>query len=196
VLGVGVAWSGDLDAGERVLKPLRTFDHPLADAVAPMRYVELQSSGDGAFPNGRRQYWKGGFLRRLGPEAIDVLLHFAATRPSPHTPIGLQQMHGTAARIAPAETAFAHRQDQWDCLLLSQWDRAADDEVNIRWTREFHAALAPWLERAVYVNDLGADEADRVRAAYGANYDRLVAVKARYDPENFFRGNQNVALAA
>lgn len=123
-------------------------------------------------------------------------MHFAATRPSPHTPIALQQMHGAAARVPRAETAFAHRHDQWDCVILSQWDRPDDDEKNIRWTRDFHAAMAPHLERAVYVNDLGGDEADRVRAAYGANYDRLVAIKAKYDPGNFFRGNQNVVAAA
>ncbi len=196
VLGVGVAWIGDLDAGKRLLKPLRSFEHPLADGIGPMSYVALQSGGDGAFPTGRRQYWKGGFLRRLGPDAIDVLVHFAATRPSLDTPIALQQMHGAAARVSATETAFAHRHDQWDCVILSQWDSAADDERNIRWTREFHTAMAPHLERAVYVNDLGADEPDRVRAAYGANYERLVAIKATYDPENFFRGNQNVAVSA
>jgi FAD/FMN-containing dehydrogenase len=80
--------------------------------------------------------------------------------------------------------------------MLSQWDGADDDEKNIQWTRQLHAAMAPHLERAVYVNDLGADEADRVRVAYGENYDRLVAIKARYDPENFFRGNQNVVAVA
>jgi len=196
VLGVAVAWIGDLDAGERLLKPLRALEHPLADGIGPMTYVDLQRGGDGGFPNGRRHYWKGGFLHRLGPAAIDVLMHFAATCPSVYTQIGLQQMHGAAARVAPTETAFAHRYDQWDCLLLSQWDRAADDEKNIRWTRELHAAMAPHLERAVYVNDLGADESDRVRAAYGPNYERLVAIKAQYDPDNFFRGNQNVVAAA
>jgi FAD/FMN-containing dehydrogenase len=196
VLGIGVAWTGDLDAGDRLLKPLRSLEHPLADGIVPMSYVDLQSSGDGGFPTGRRHYWKGGFLRRLGREAIDVMVHFATTRSSPHTLIGLQQMHGAAARVSPTATAFAHRHDQWDCLMLSQWNGAADDEMNIRWTREFHAAMAPHLERAVYVNDLGADEPDRVRAAYGANYERLVAIKAKYDPGNFFRGNQNVAAAA
>jgi FAD/FMN-containing dehydrogenase len=105
-------------------------------------------------------------------------------------------MHGAAARVAPTETAFAHRHDQWDCLMLSQWDNAAEDEKNIRWTRELHAAMASHLERAVYVNDLGADEADRVRAAYGPNYERLLAIKAKYDPENFFRANQNVVAVA
>jgi FAD/FMN-containing dehydrogenase len=196
VLGVGVAWIGDLDAGERLLKPLRSFERPLADGIEPRSYVAIQSGGDGTFPTGRRQYWKGGFLRRLGPETVEVLLHFAATRPSPHTPIALQQMHGAAARVPSTETAFAHRHDQWDFVILSQWNSAVDDERNIRWTRDFHAAMAPHLEQAVYVNDLGADEPERVRAAYGASYDRLVAVKAKYDPANFFRGNQNVVVAA
>jgi FAD/FMN-containing dehydrogenase len=196
LLGVGVAWFGDLEAGSRLLKPLRGFEQPLVDEIGPLSYVDLQRGGDGAFPTGRRHYWKGGFLRRLGPDAIDVLVHFAITRPSLPTVIGLQQMHGAAARVAPTETAFAHRHDQWDCLMLSQWDSAADDDKNVRWTREFHAAMAPYLERGVYVNDLGDDEPDRVRAAYGGNYERLVAIKAKYDPGNFFRGNQNVAAAA
>jgi FAD/FMN-containing dehydrogenase len=158
-----------------------------------MSYVDLQRGGDGAFPRGRRHYWKASFLRRLEQGAIDALVEFAATCPSPYTQIGLQQMHGQAARVLPTETAFAHRHDQWDCLMLTQWDDPADDERNIRWTRELHAALQPWVEDAVYVNDLGDDEADRVRSAYGVNFDRLVAIKATYDPDNFFRGNQNVA---
>ena len=196
VLGIAVAWIGSLDAGEQVLKPLRSHGNPLADAVMPMSFIDLQRGGDSAFPPGRRHYWKGGFLRRLSPEAIDVLVHFAATLPSPQTQIGLQQMHGSAARVASTATAFAHRHDQWDCLMLTQWDRRADDEQNIRWTRELYARMEPHLERAVYVNDLGGDEGDRIRSAYGANYDRLAAVKAKYDPTNFFRWNQNVTTAS
>ena len=196
VLGVAVAWIGPLDGGERVLKPLRSVAIPLADTIAPMSFVELQRAGDGAFPRGRRHYWKAGFLRRLDRGAIDTLIHFAATRPSPHTQIGLQQMHGAAARVPVAETAFAHRHDQWDCLMLSQWENPADDERNIQWTRELHFAMEPYLERAVYVNDLGDNEADRVRAAYGANYDRLAGIKAKHDPDNFFRLNQNVRPTA
>jgi hypothetical protein len=157
-VGVAVAWCGALDAGETALKPLRTFETPLGDLIAPMRYVDLQRGGADGFPRGRRHYWKAGFLRRLDAAVIDVLVDFAARRPSPHTQIGLQQMHG--------------------------------------WTRELHAAMQPHLERDVYVNDLGDDEADRVVAAYGDNYGRLAAVKAKYDPDNFFRANQNVAPAA
>jgi FAD/FMN-containing dehydrogenase len=196
VLGIAVAWIGSLEAGERALKPLRSLGSPLADAIMPMSFIDLQRGGDAAFPRGRRHYWKAGFLRRLGPDAIDVLVHFAATLPTPQTQIGLQQMHGAAARVSPTATAFAHRHDQWDCLMLTQWDRPADDERNIRWTRELYAQMEPHLEHAVYVNDLGGDESDRVRAAYGPNYDQLVTIKATYDPGNFFRWNQNVTAAA
>ena len=193
VVAVAVAWSGPLDAGERMLEPLRAFGTPLADMVAPMRYVDLQRGGDAGFPPGRRHYWKGGFLRRLDPAVIDVLVHHAATRPSPDTQLGLQQLHGAAARVPAGDTAFVHREEQWDCLLLSQWERPEDDERNVHWTRELHAALIPYLERAVYVNDLGDDETDRIPAAYGAGYSRLAAIKAKYDPDNVFHWNQNVA---
>lgn len=196
MLGVAVAWFGALEAGERALKPRQSFGTPLADLVAPMSYVDLPRAGDAGFPPGRRQYWKAGFLRRLDPGALEVLVHFAATRPSPHTQIGLQQLHGPAARIPAAAPAFPHRQEQWDCLMLSHWESPEDDERNIEWTRALFAAMSPYLEPAVYVSDLGADEPGRVRTAFGANFERLAAVKATDDPENVFRGNQNVATAA
>jgi FAD/FMN-containing dehydrogenase len=193
VVGIGVAWCGALDAGERVLEPLRAFETPLADTIAPMRYVDRQRSSDSSFPYGRRHYWKAGWQRRLGPEAIDVMVEFAARLPSPYTKLSLQQMHGVAARVSPTATAFAHRHDQWEVQILSQWLDAADDEPNIRWTRECHAALEPYLDRAVYVNSLGDDEKDRVPEAYGSNFEKLAEIKAVYDPANFFRSNQNVA---
>jgi FAD/FMN-containing dehydrogenase len=193
VVGIAVAWCGTLDLGERVLEPLRGFETPLADIIAPMRYVDRQRTSDSFFPRGRRHYWKAGWQRRLTPAAIDVMIEFAARRPSPYTRLSLQQMHGAAARVPPTATAFAHRHDQWEVQILSQWLDAADDEPNIRWARECHAALEPHLDRGVYVNSLGDDESDRVSAAYGSNYERLAAIKAIYDPANFFRSNQNVA---
>lgn len=192
VVGIGVAWIGPLDEGERQLKPLRSCETPLADMICPMRFVDKQRGGDTIFPFGRRHYWKAGFLRRLGPDAIEVMTHFAATFPSPHTRISLQQMHGAAARVLPTETAFAHRHDQWDCEILGQWEHPDGDERCIRWTREAYAAMEPHLERTVYVNGLGGDEPERVASAYGANYDRLAAIKAQYDPANFFRANHNI----
>ena len=192
-LGISVAWIGPLDEGERLLKPLRSCETPLADMIRPMSFVEKQRGGDTFFPFGRRHYWKAGFLRRLGADAIEVITHFAATFPSPYTRILLQQMHGAAARVPPTETAFAHRHDQWDCEMLGQWEHPEDDERCVRWTREAYAAMEPHLERSVYVNALGGDEPERVASAYGANYDRLAAIKTRYDPGNFFRANHNVA---
>jgi FAD/FMN-containing dehydrogenase len=192
VVGIAVAWCGELDLGERVLKPLRGFETPLADIIGPMRYVDRQRASDAFFRRGRRHYWKAGWQRRLTPAAIDVVVEFATRRPSPYTRLSLQQMHGAAARVPPTATAFAHRHDQWEVQILSQWLDAADDEPNIRWARECHGALAPHLDHAVYVNSLGDDESDRIPEAYGSNYERLAIIKAVYDPANFFRSNQNV----
>jgi FAD/FMN-containing dehydrogenase len=192
VVEIGVAWCGPHDEGERLLGRLRSFDVPIADTIASMGYVDLQSRMDPAFPSGRRHYWKSGFLRCLEPAAIDALAEFAARVPSLHTPIVLQQMHGAAARVPADATAFAHRHAQLEYLILSQWMTPEDDERNIRWTRELHAALKPYADSAAYVNDLDVDEADRVAEAYGANYERLGALKKKFDPTNFFHLNHNV----
>jgi FAD/FMN-containing dehydrogenase len=106
--------------------------------------------------------------------------------------MALQQMHGAAARVDPAATAFPHRRDQYDFLILSQWSDPADAEQHTAWTRQFFAAMEPFTERAVYVNNLGTEGEDRVREGYGSNYDRLAAIKASYDPTNLFRSNQNI----
>jgi FAD/FMN-containing dehydrogenase len=193
VVSIGVAWCGPLDVGERMLKPLRSCETPLADTIGPMSYVDRQRASDATWPRGQRQYWKAGWLRRLDPAAIDAMIDFAARRPSPYSRVSLQQMHGAAARVSPTETAFPHRHDQWDFLALSTWNDPSDDEPNVRWARELYAAMRPYLASAVYVNSLGgADDGDRVREAFGVNYDRLAAIKNTYDPDNFFRSNQNV----
>jgi FAD/FMN-containing dehydrogenase len=193
-VGIGVCWSGPVADGERVLRPLRALK-PVEDRVAPMAYEELQTAGDAGFPSGRQHYWKASWLADLSEGAIDVLLNFAAGKPSPVTGIGLQQMHGAAARVDPTATAFPHRRAQYDLLILSQWEHAEEAERNIAWTRAFFDAIRPYAERAVYVNDLGAEETDRVRDAYGTNYERLATIKATYDPTNLFRANQNIQPA-
>jgi len=110
--------------------------------------------------------------------------------------VGLQQMHGVASREAPSATAFPHRAEQYDFLILSQWSDAADSPRNIEWTRGLFEAMQPHLQDAVYVNNLGEEGSDRVRDAYGLNYERLAAIKAAYDPDNVFRLNQNIRPAA
>jgi FAD/FMN-containing dehydrogenase len=190
-VSVVVCWSGPAEEGEAVLRPLREFGPPAADAVGLISYRELQTMPDAGFPSGRLHYWKASFLADPRGDAIDTMLRYAATAPSPYTGIGLQQVTGAASRVAPAATAFAHRARHYDCLILSQWDDPADSADNVRWTRELFDAMSPHF-RGVYVNNLGEEGTDRVRDAYGSNYDRLVGVKAAYDPDNVFRLNQNI----
>jgi FAD/FMN-containing dehydrogenase len=192
-VSVGVCYCGDLREGERVVRPLLEFGPPLGGEIQPMAYCALQSGNDAGFPFGRQHYWKSAWLTDLSDGAIEVMLQFLAAKPSAATGVGLQQVHGAAARVDPAATAFPHRGgNMYDFLILSQWEDPADSEANIGWTRAFFEAMEPFLERGVYVNDLGEEGEDRVRAAYGANYDRLAALKQRYDPTNLFRVNQNV----
>jgi FAD/FMN-containing dehydrogenase len=196
VVNIVVCYCGPLDTGEQVLRPLRTFGPPLEDNVQPIPYRALQSALDAAFPFGQQHYWKSSFLKHLSDEAIEVMVRFVAEMPSPTSGVGLQQMHGAASRVPLAETAFPHRDEHYDFFILSQWADAADSARNTQWTREFFEAMQPFLESGVYVNNLGEEGEDRVKEAYGANYERLVALKDRYDPTNLFRLNQNIRPTA
>ncbi|WP_229993302.1 BBE domain-containing protein [Arthrobacter sp. Bi26] len=191
VFGVGVCWSGEHDEAEQALRPLRDLG-PALDVVVPTDYVVLQSAHDADFPSGQNHYWKSSFFTDFTADAVDVLLQFASEMPSAASGIGMQQLHGVAARVDPAATAFPHRRSQSELLILAQWSDPAATERHIGWARAFFEAMQPFAASGVYVNDLGQEGEERVRAAYGANYDRLAAVKATYDPINLFRSNQNV----
>jgi hypothetical protein len=110
--------------------------------------------------------------------------------------IALQKMHGAAGGVPPDETAFAHRKYQYDCGIFAKWDAPSSSAENVSWARELWQAMEPHFDRAVYVNMLGDEGDERVRAAYGANYDRLAAIKRKSDPTNLFRLNQNILPAA
>ncbi|MBA2782297.1 MAG: FAD-binding oxidoreductase [Rubrobacteraceae bacterium] len=192
VIGVSVCYCGPLEEGERVLRPLREFGSPLADNIEPMAYTTLQNSPDAGFPPGRRHYWKSSYLKELGEEAIEIMAEYVSEMPSPATGVGLQQMHGVASRVDPTATAFPHRDEHYDFLILSQWADPAESERNVEWTRSLFEAMEPFFGEGVYVNNLGDEGEDRVRAAYGANYERLLDLKGKYDPTNLFRLNQNI----
>jgi FAD/FMN-containing dehydrogenase len=195
VVSVTVCWSGSPEEGESAVRPFRELGRPVSDEVRPMPYVALQQASDDGFPAGRQHYWKSSFLRQLPPEAVEIVLRHTAQAPSAYTGVGFQQMTGVASRVDPAATAFAHRAEQYDFLILSQWDDTADSPDNIAWTRSLFEAMQPFLEPSVYMNNLGDEGPTRVRAAYGANYDRLVKVKAAYDPDNLFRFNPNIGAS-
>ena len=183
---------GPLAEGERLLAPLRRFGKPLADTIAPMPYVAVQQMFDPAFPPGRPTYWKTGLTNRIDDRVIADTVEFASRVPSPHTVIIFAELHGAYSRVGKTDTAYFHRDMQYDLIALSVWTDRADSERNIRWTRELFAAWEPHLASAAYVNDLGDEGEERVRSAYGANYPRLAALKAKYDPTDFFRLNQNI----
>jgi FAD/FMN-containing dehydrogenase len=196
VVSISICYCGPIETGEQVLRPLRALGSPLEDSIQPMAYRTLQSAPDAGFPFGRQHYWKSSFLKHLSDEAIEVLVRFVAEMPSPTTGVGLQQMHGAASRVDPAATAFPHRDEHYDLIILSQWTDPSDSAKNIEWTRAFFDAMQPFFERGVYVNNLGEEGEDRVQAAYGANYNLLLALKNKYDPTNIFRLNQNITPRA
>ncbi len=193
VFAIAACYCGPLAEGEKVLKPLRTFGSPLADSIAPIGYIQLQSMFDPFFPPGRHTYVKSNFIHSLTDEAIEVIAHYVGKSPSPHTfaPF-VEHWHGAATRVGATETAFPHRQYSWNFMAWSMWESPSESEKNIRWTRECWEALRPFLVTGSYGN-YPSDEGDVIeRSAYGPNYDRLVVVKNKYDPNNFFRMNQNI----
>jgi len=191
-VSITVCYCGPIDDGEQVLRPLRAFRSPADDTIQPVPYTDLQNAPDDAYPFGRLHYWKSGWLRDVTDRSIETLMQFVPQMPSSVSGVGLQQMHGVASRVAPTATAFAHRAEQYDFLILSQWSEPTDSDRNIRWTRALFEAMQPYLEESVYVNNLGDEGPARVHAAYGDNYARLAAVKAAYDPDNLFRANHNI----
>jgi len=193
VFGIAACYCGSLSEGEKVLKPLRTFGPPVADLFGPMSYVQLQGMFDPFFPPGRLTYTKSNFVRSLNDEMIEVCAEYTGKRPSPHTfgPF-IEHWHGAATRVGITDTAFPHRQHSWNFFVWSNWESPSDSEANITWTRQCWDAMRPFLAGDSYGNYV-SDEGDAsARAAYGPNYDRLLALKNKYDPTNLFRMNHNI----
>ena len=187
------SYIGDLADGERAMAPLRKFGTPLADTIAPTSYVQLNTLFDAAVPyGGVQRYWKSSFLDELGDQLLDIMVARAAKMLSPMSMVLFFHMHGAAARVDRDATAFGLRRDQWDYDAISQWNDPAETDGHIQWTRDYWTAVEPFASGEVYVNHLDAEEATRIRAAYSGNYERLVALKNKYDPANLFRMNQNI----
>lgn len=194
-VAIAACYTGPLDAGEKLLKPLKTFTPPLADFLAPQPYVQVQTLFDEAWPPGRRYYNKSSIIRRLTGAANEMLVTYARSMPTPLSAIALQQAHGAASRVPADATAFPHRYDHFSLYVHPATDDAAESDKIVQWGRECWNALQAFVEPAVYVNALedALEEGEhRVRQAYGSNYERVVALKKRYDPTNFFASNQNI----
>jgi FAD/FMN-containing dehydrogenase len=194
VVALVCCYAGPVEEGVAAVAPLRRFGRPVADTIGPMLYLAVQGMIGQGFPAGRCNYWKSTLLREIGDHVIEALVDFAARVPSPFTAIVLADTHGAYGRIAPHATAYAHRDLPFDLVILSSWTDPATIERNIAWTRALYEAVRPQDGAGVYVNDLDRDDGQaRVREAYGENFTRLVALKQRWDPENVFRANHNIA---
>jgi FAD/FMN-containing dehydrogenase len=193
-VGLVVVYAGDVEEGRRVLQPLLDYGSPLVTMVQPMPYTAIQQMLDMAYPAGMRNWWTADFLRELPDEAIEAAATRTAGVPSPLTQVLLVPGGGAPARVPTEATAFDLRDAPWNVHFLSMWPDPADDERNIAWTRELAGALKPYAAAGAYLNFLGDEGAERVRAAFGPEkYARLVALKDRYDPDNLFCLNQNIA---
>jgi FAD/FMN-containing dehydrogenase len=193
IVALGGVYVGPLADAEKALLPLREFGPPAADIYQPMPYSAAQSMADFLWPKGLYSYWKSSFLRSLSDAAIDTILDFYAKTPSPRTVVVVEHDGDGAFERIPADaTAFGHRNWPFNLVVTTMWADPKETDANILWTREFMGAMQPFLADAAYVNYLGEVTDEGVRAAYGQKYERLAALKAKYDPTNFFCFNQNI----
>jgi FAD binding domain/Berberine and berberine like len=191
-VAVVACYCGDLTEGQKVLKSLRSFSSPIADAIQPVAFPQMQTLLDGAFPDGNYNYWKSTFLRELSDDAIALLVEHANRATSPLTGIVIEYYGGAASRVGVAETAFAQRQAQYSLIFLAQWTEPGESQLHIEWARTSADSIRPFSSDSYYLNYLGEESEDTIKAAFGPNYERLMAVKKKYDPENFFSLNQNI----
>jgi hypothetical protein len=179
-----------------VVQPLRRFGLPLSDQIGPAAYTDLQAAGDAFFPIGRRYYWKAHFLKEISGDAVEATVSHFARVPSPLSTLIFQRFGGAVGRVGTSETAFWHRDVRWDNFATSAWTDAAETENQLQWVREWWELMKPFSMAGEYVNNLGEEGEDRVQASYGGNYERLVALKDKYDPSNVFRLDANISPTA
>jgi hypothetical protein len=193
LVAIGTCYAGDIEEGMRVVQPIKEFGPPGADLIGPMPYTMHQGLLDPILPRGLRYYVKSVYLDELDDQAIRTLVDHAARMTSPLSLATLQHYRGAVSRVDPDATAYAYRNAGFAVTMGAAWTRPDEDDVHIAWSRDFYADMLP-LSHGVYVNFMGMGEGeDRVRAAYGEKtYERLVALKNRYDPTNLFRVNHNI----
>jgi FAD/FMN-containing dehydrogenase len=196
VVILAALYAGDMASGETALQPLRSFGNPIADVISPHEFTGFQAAFDPLLTPGFRNYWKSHDFHELSDDALDTLIRYVGTLPSPHSEIFIAQMGGATNRVAADATAYRHRDVEFIMNVHGRWETAAEDESSISWCRELFDAMTPFSTGGVYVNFMTEEEEQRVQAAYGDSYDRLVQLKNKYDPTNLFRLNQNIQPSA
>jgi FAD/FMN-containing dehydrogenase len=195
VVVLALLYAGDPKQGEELIQPLRKFGKPVGAHVGVQPYTAWQKAFDPLLTPGARNYWKSHNFTTIADGLIDVVIEYVKRLPSPQCEVFFGGIGGATKRPAPDATAYPHRDAEFVMNVHGRWETPAEDERCIAWSRDYFRASAPFASGGAYVNFLTADETDRVRAAYGPNYDGLARVKAKYDPNNLFRTNWNVKPA-
>jgi FAD/FMN-containing dehydrogenase len=191
--GIAVCHAGeDAERAEADIRTLRRFGTPAADMMERMPYPVVNTGVDWLSPRGALSYWKSAFFSELSDPAVELMTRAFERAPSELCALVIEDFHGAVTRVAPAATAYPHREPGYNLFLISQWTDPAQTDTCIAWARETFGALSPYMADRSYTNYLSADDYDRVRQAYGPNYERLLELKREYDPENIFRLNHNL----
>ncbi len=192
IVALALLYTDDPKKGEPLVDPLRKFGTPLGEHVGVQPYTAWQQAFDPLLAPGARNYWKSHNFATLADGLFDTVVDAIEKLPSPQCEIFFGGIGGATTRPSPDSAAYPHRDAQYVMNVHGRWDSPAEDAKCIAWARDFFKASAPFASGSVYVNFLTAEETDRVRAAYGPNYDRLVRAKKQYDPNNLFCINQNI----
>jgi FAD/FMN-containing dehydrogenase len=192
VVALPTMYAGSAEEGERILKPLRELGPTAIDLSGPMPFRTLQTAFDWVFPAGERYYWKTTTLPDLGDAAVAKVVEIGSSRSSQKTMVGVWQMGGAISRVADDATGYGPRSDPWTVNVDSAWDDPSEDDRHIEWTRSAWGSLQSVSSGAMYLHYGALESEDQIRSAYGPIYDRLVAVKTKFDPTNLFRVNQNI----
>jgi FAD/FMN-containing dehydrogenase len=193
VIILAAFYAGDMKDGERALQPLRKLGKPIADVIGPHPFTGWQAAFDPLLTPGARNYWKSHNFTELSDGLIDTALDYLGRLPSDQTEIFFGRLGGAVNEVAPNATAYPHRDAEYVMNVHARWEETSDDNKCIEWARDYFEATTPYATGGVYVNFVPEGEAP-IEAAYGANYSRLLALKRKYDPNNLFRLNQNIAL--
>lgn len=192
ILALAICYLGPEETGRKLIVPLEEFGTVLGRHVGIQPFTAWQQTFDPLLTPGARNYWKSNNFAELKDGLFDVIVDFAGKLPSPQCEIFIAQLGGQAARVPADATAFGNRDANFVMNVHGRWESPGEDEAGIAWAREVYRATLPFATGGAYSNFLTAEETDRVRLAFGANYKRLAHVKKTYDPQNFFRLNQNI----
>jgi len=189
-------YQGPMEEAKNILGPIRSYRPPAFEFFVPMLFPMLQAMFAPILPTGLQWYWKADFFKELSDAAIEKHLEHASLMPTWQSTMHLYPVNGKVNRVRETDTAFAHRDAVWSGVIVGVDPDPANRERIVNWARDYYDALHPFGAGGAYLNFMMEEGEDRIRATYRANYARLAAVKAKYDPDNFFRINQNIRPAA